>query len=43
MELTQAAAARELHDLRDIALCEAIMARGEAAVPHDVFMASIEP
>ena len=32
-----------LHDARDIALCEAIKARGEAVVPHDVFMASIEP
>jgi hypothetical protein len=33
----------ELHDARDIALCEAVKARGEASVPHDVFMASIEP
>ncbi|HEY1622328.1 MAG TPA: hypothetical protein VGG16_00880 [Streptosporangiaceae bacterium] len=33
----------ELHDGRDIALCEAVQARGEAGVPHDVFMASLEP
>jgi hypothetical protein len=33
----------ELRDARDIALCEAIKARGEAAVPHEVFMASVEP
>jgi hypothetical protein len=51
MELTEYRAAggtvAELHDARDIAreiaLCEAIKARGEASVPHDVFMASIEP
>ena len=33
----------ELRDARDIALCEAIKARGEAGVPHEVFMASVEP
>jgi hypothetical protein len=34
-------AAREI--AREIALCEAIKARGEAGVPHDVFMASLAP
>jgi hypothetical protein len=33
----------ELQDARDIALCEAIKARNEAGVPHDVFMASVGP
>jgi hypothetical protein len=33
----------ELRDARDIALCEAIKARGEAGVPHEVFLASVEP
>jgi hypothetical protein len=33
----------ELQDARDIALCEAIKARGEAGVPHDIFMASVGP
>jgi hypothetical protein len=28
---------------RDIALCEAIKARGDTGVPHDVFMASVAP
>jgi hypothetical protein len=50
MELTEYRAAGgtvaeldELQDARDVALCEAIKARGEASVHHDVFMASIEP
>jgi hypothetical protein len=54
MELTEYRAARatfdgvtaeldEFRDARDIALCEAVKARDEAGVPHDVFMASIEP
>lgn len=54
MELTECGAAgvtvaelEELHNVRDIAreiaLCEAVNARDEAGVPHDVFMASIEP
>jgi hypothetical protein len=49
MELTEYRGARitaeldQLHDARDIAVCEAIKARGEAGVPHDVFMASVEP
>jgi succinate dehydrogenase/fumarate reductase-like Fe-S protein len=41
-ELTEAELA-ELQDARDIALCEAIKACGEAGVPHDVFMASVGP
>jgi hypothetical protein len=51
MELTEYHAAQvlsdcvtdELQEARDIARCEAIKARGEAGVPHDVFMASVEP
>jgi hypothetical protein len=45
MELTgyRVAELDELHDARDIALCEAIKARGEAGVPHEVFLASVEP
>jgi hypothetical protein len=46
MELTDArdttSSEMTLHP-REIALCEAIKARGEAGVPHDVFMASVEP
>jgi hypothetical protein len=33
--------AREI--AREIVLCETIKARGEAGVPHDVFMASLAP
>jgi hypothetical protein len=31
-----------LEDERDIELCEAIKARNEHGVPHDVFMASLD-
>jgi hypothetical protein len=45
MELTEYRAAEldELQDARDIARCEAIKARGESGVPHEAFMASVEP